>query len=562
MSSVPETLQGLAGSARLPIMKVGHMPAMANPLVALAVILLLQTTMLFGRAINWDEYWHYSLVHLFDQGVLYTPLQTFFIRLAQGLPYLPGDSVDHIIVARIAMFLCEIAAAVFVALLATRFTDRTIGALSALAYLSSAFVLQHGFSFRADPPLTALGMGALWVLGCTSFRGWWVVLFGLLLGLAGMFSIKIILYAPAFAGLAWLRWSEDGFRRAVPGRLIVATVVALLSFGLLYFYHSTAGVTVETTAGTVLSRSAQKMFVLGQSPYALMAAKFAILSLPFAAMILFFPLALGKARLSRTMKLALVGMFLPIATLAFYHNTAPYYYTFMLAPVAVACALPIAKAVHRYGVLLPTALLLTSGLEVWMMEDFRIIERQHALQIAAREMFPEKIAYFDFCAMLATKQKANVFMTPWGADLYRHGAVPSMTAVMARQPVPLIIENDPMFTRLLRSRQPAPEFLPDDAAALRDTYVHAWGPFWIAGRDVPEDGRLRQAIFLVPGSYTLSGGAVELDDRRIEPGQVVEINRGGHRLRAIDHQPARLLWGDHLHLPRESAPAEPMWAYF
>lgn len=541
---------------------VARLTAKLPSIVGLTLVIFIQATLVFNRAINWDEYWHYSLVHLLDRGILFSPLQTFFIRLSQDLLLLPGSAVDHIVVARLFMLGCEFVAAWMIARLASRFTDWPTGLLAALGYLSASFVLQHGFSFRADPALTALGMSALCVLGCTRFRGMWVFAFAALLALAALFSIKIILYAPCFAAIAWLRWYEERFSLSLLLRLAVAGGVTLALFFLLFLYHSSAGVVVDTGAGTVLSRSAQRMFLFGVPPYWSMIVKFAVQSPAFVMLVLLFPVALRRSSLGSAAKVALSCLLLPLCTLAFYHNTAPYYYTFMLAPVAVATAVPLGMIVRRYGATLPAMVFSIFAAMLWTQEDFRIIDRQRALHSAIDQIFPQRISYFDFCAMLARHDKANTFMTPFMGAVYRRGGISPMTRVMADKVVPLVVENDPMFSRLLRTGKPVPEFLPQDAAAVRDTYIQFWGPFWVAGRHIPAGARDMSVEFRVPGPYTLSGGSIEIDGRTVTSGSVVHLDRGAHRLTALEDKSARLLWGDHLRLPEGVAPPQPHWVYF
>jgi hypothetical protein len=73
-------------------------------LAGIAFVLALQFTMIFTRALNWDEFYHYSLVELFARGNVTQPLQTFFVRLFFWLPRLPGGEIDHVIAARLVMF--------------------------------------------------------------------------------------------------------------------------------------------------------------------------------------------------------------------------------------------------------------------------------------------------------------------------------------------------------------------------------------------------------------------------------------------------------------------------
>lgn len=532
------------------------------PLICIGLVLTMQAALVFNRAINWDEFYHYSQVELFIRGNLSQPLQTFYVRLFQWLPLLPGTGVDHIVFARIFMFACEIVAAMGIVILAARFTDRTTGLLCVLAYLSSGFVLQHGFSFRTDPMLAALLVSALCVLGCTRFRGGWIAVFGVLLALAAMLSIKFVLYAPAFVGLAWWRWKDAGYGWAFPLRVVTALSFGVVAFGLLYLYHSTAGVTVQTAGEAIVQNSANKMFFIGIPIYWMLMLKFVSISVFLVGMIVLFPLALFKSDLGLSAKVALGGLFLPITALAFYFNSLPYFYTFILPPVAIACALPIAMVTRRYGAAIVAVSFALLAANIWLREDRGVLDRQRQIQTAARAIFPGSISYFDFCGILPWQDKANAFMTLWGAENYRQGFVPPMREVMQKKTVPLVVEMGGMFTDVLTTNDPQPMFLPQDVAAMRETYLPFWGPFWVAGKKIPANARAMDAEFLVPGPYTLSGGAIEVDGRRVEVGEVVRLDRGVHSLAATGAKAAQLTWGNHLRKPEGEPPDRPYWTFF
>ena len=529
---------------------------------ALLAVFALQFTMLFTRAINWDEFYHYSLVEDFVRGSLTQPLQTFFVRPFQWLVKLPGTVVDHIVAARIAMFACEAVAAGAVAKLAIRFTDRATGLLCALAYVTVGFVLQHGFSFRFDPVDAALLMSALCVLACTSFRGAWRFLFAALVALAGVYTMKSVLYAPAFAGIAWLRWSEAEHKRTFVFDFAVAGCTAVLLYAALIFYHSQAVPNAAGSAGALVHASANTMLSVGSPLYRIYILKAALEAPLRALLVLATPLCVPFMPLPRAGKIALAALWSEILILGIYHNTAPYFYVFLLAPVAVAWCAPLSLATRWIGPKVFATWFVLAACLLWSAEDRAIIDRQRTLVAAADTIFPTPVNYFDLCGMLGRDMKANIFMTPFGTQLYRAGAVPSMSETVQQKVVPLVVENDRMFTRVLGQGRNSPEILSEDAAMLRDTYVHFWGPFWVAGKTVAADAKQAPATIRVPGPYTVSGGAVEVDGRRVAPGGVIDLQRGTHRLSASDGKAARLVWGAHLRAPDGPPPPPPYWLHF
>src|SRR5262249_39429802 len=159
--------------------------------------------LVFNRPINWDEFYHLSEAHAFHQGRLGEALQVFYARAFFWLPMLPLDAIDQIRVARLLMLGCELFATYAIYAVARRFAARTPAALAALAYLTGGYVFQHGFSYRADPMAAAFLMGALWILLSSRLDAKAILVAAILAGLAALTTIKVVFYAPAFAGIAW-----------------------------------------------------------------------------------------------------------------------------------------------------------------------------------------------------------------------------------------------------------------------------------------------------------------------------------------------------------------------
>lgn len=527
--------------------------------VALAIAAL-QFPLVWSRAINWDEFFHYSQITRFRNGTLTAPLQTFYVRAFNWIWDLPGNSVDHIVAARFVMFGFELLTALAIAGIAARFFDRTTAVLCAAAYLGAGFVFQHGTSFRADPVIAGLLMSSLWLILATGLRPWAIALAGALLGTAALYSIKVILYAPAFAGIAWLAWNEAGRSRAFALRLVVMGVVALAVLGALYWWHSsTLHGQVGQAAGRTMSSSAENMFFLGLPPYWRFMVKQVAIAPVFAFMLVIAIGLLVRTQRPAAERLALAGLIAPLAVLGFYHNTSAYFYVFLLAPVSVGVGLGIAFLKDRVGIIAPAAALLINTGMLWVREDSAPIREQRMLVDTANRIFPQGVAYFDFCGFLGRFEKVNGFMTPWGLVGYRNGQGPSYRDRMEAQAVPLVVNDDPMWEQLL-SGQPTPIFRPEDVAALRGNYVQFWGPYWVAGKDVTSTAPVRSE-FLVPGTYTVTGAPIVIDGVRYAVGATLEIARGFHTV-AAEAKPARLVWGNHLKAPEQPWSGAPFWTLF
>lgn len=537
------------------------------PGVAIALLLVVQATMVFTRAINWDEFFYYSQVHQYLRGDAIAPLQTVHVHLFRWLPSVRANPVDAIVLARLFMLACEIVTVGCIVLLAERFADRAAGALVALAYLSAGFVLQHGFSFRVDPPTTALLMAALTILARCRLDAARIALFASAVAMAGMFTIKIVLFAPAFMGLAWMRWSESGRSGAMALRLFAAAVVTLALFAALYAAH-TAAIAANAPADVVSQRGAgvvtgagDAVFFLGIPPYVQMMWKAISISLPMTALILLAPFAIWRAPLPAPAKTALAGLWLPILTLFFYRNTAPYYYAFMLAPVAAGCVPAIGLVMSRFSSALVSLVLVLLTIPVIVSEDRTTIANQRVVVEEATRLFAAPVAYFDHNGALASHVKANGFMTPWGLEGYRAHGRSLFRTIMEQQIVPLLFENDLLLAALLEDEQGSDQLFPEDARVLRDNYVRVWGPVWLAGKTVAPGSRGRSEV-LVPGNYRVEGGAVTIDGTTRLPGTIITLSRGDIELANPGINTARLVWADVDRMPRRPVPEGRIWIGF
>lgn len=537
--------------------KVGKVPYW--PAAMLALVLALQTTLVFGRAINWDEFFHYSQLHNLANGTLTLPLQTLYTRAFRWVIDLPGSAIDHIVTIRWFMLACEVAILAAIIGIAKRFASPAAAWLAALAWLSAGYVFQHGTSFRFDPPATAMLMVAAWIMLTRPLRSVWILATGLLLGTATVLTVKSALYAPVFAGIAWLRWSESGRDWPTLLRLAAIGLMAAVGGALVYWLHaSTMPGQAEAAAKATLGQAGGTMFSLTEHPYWRHHLKGAATAPLVAILLIAFPFVIAKSARPLAQKLALVGLVLPLSTLLFYHNTAPYYFVFMLAPVCAALAVVLDSAMKRYAARSIAIVLAVFGASVWLTEKPAVLSTQRELITVAEAAFPDRPAYFDSCAMIGRFPKANFFMTPIGLSVYRQGGYPPMSATMAEKPVPLVVVNDPLLERVMLTREAVPQLLPQDLAALRSNYIPFWGPFWVAGYDVNGQANLQVQV---PGAYRIEGGDLVLDGKHLRSGQTVEVARGPHLAAAVGTGPVRLVWAKAVH-PKGEASTQPFFVGF
>lgn len=507
------------------------------PLAAIGVLLMMQLSMVITRAVNWDEFWFYYHVADFARGNLEQPLQSLHVRLFAWLPALPGSGVDKIVIARLVMLGCEIVTLGAIYALARRFVERPVALLAALLYLSAGFVLQHGFSFRTDPMATAALMSALAILARARLNVVGLAAFALLVAVAGMITMKTVLYAPAFLGIAWMRWSEDRFAPASAVRMVAAAIGTVAIFAALYQWHSSA--LTQATEGTAMAASASRwMFFLGIPPYWQMGVKAALTAPILTLLALAAPYAIWRSELAKGAKWGLTGMWLPLTLPLFYTNTAAYFYVFMLAPVAVSVAIALKVALQRYSVALLTAVLAIMATGVFAIEDRDTIQRQRAVVETAEALLPEGTAYFDHNGMLPSLEKANYLLTPAGLEGYRQTGIARYRAAMEARPVPMLLVNDAVIEAVVDGEEGI--LLPDDTRALRENYLPFWGPIYLAGKSF-EARESETSEWLVPGRYTVMDAPAVVDGMLYQPGSTVTLSRGLHEVSA-PQDAMRLRW--------------------
>ncbi|WP_338240576.1 hypothetical protein [Aurantiacibacter hainanensis] len=527
------------------------------PLAMLGLLAALQFTMIFTRAINWDEYSYFREVVWFSEGRLDRTLQTFHVRLFAWLPSLFGTSTDHVVAARVAMFGFELVTLGSLYLVARRFVEDRVALLAPLTYLSAGMVMQHGFSFRVDPIATALLCASLAVLASARLRLAGILAFGLFAGLAAMVTIKVALYLPAFLGLAWWRAADAGWSRTELARIAACPLAALGFFAALYAYHATGVTAVSgagTDAGAQIGEAGNYSFFLGIPLYWQLAIKAAASAPAFTVMIAVLPFMLLRSERGVSEKAALLGLWLPISTIAFYTNTLPYFYAFILAPLAIAVVPALEWLVRRYDLRLVAIVLALLGTGIWLTEDRGLIDRQRQIERNVHAIFPAPVTYFDHNYMLGGWPKANGFMTLWGLQSYRMSGEPRYRKAMERETVPLFLANYPELDEMISGRLDGLLLAPDEQA-LRDNYIEFSWPIWIAGKDFSDRRGSFVEEFLVPGPYTVEGGDISIDGRVIAEGAVVTLERGDHAIELTGEANVRLVWGERLQPP--AAPVEP-----
>ncbi len=526
-------------------------------LAALGVVLLLQLELVWNRPVNWDEFFHLSEAHAFARGELHELLQVFYARAFFWLARLGVDAVDQIRVARLFMLACELVTCCSIYAISRRFVNGTTALLATLSYVSAGYVLQHGMSFRADPMAAAFLMGAMWILLRSKLSLPAITGAAVLIALGFTVTIKIVLYAPAFAAVAWLRWHDGSNRRQLLRKGIALIVLSLVFSGLFtwlgWLTLPEALPPAAREAGRSLSSSGTMMFDLGlfpRGPYLIGA----IFSAPLLALITIrTAIVLGRKSTApeRDLRIAAWLLLATLGCVSFYANSFPYFYAFILPPVAVAGAIGLAAMQQS----LDTRLLLAAILVQAAISSFatprEVLPAQKQMLVAVHEVFPEPVAYFDFPGMVPDYRKANFFMTVWGVRKYRAGLEPTMAEVAREQVVPLLIVNQEPLVRNQAESAGAWELKPEDRLLLKDGYIPHWGPLWVAGHAFAPASTAANFTVYTPGNYTLEGEAATIDGATVANGAVIHLDRGSHALRHTSMRGVTLRWGDHLPRPRQ-----------
>lgn len=522
-------------------------PAVA--IVALALVVLLQVELAFGKSINWDEYFHYSLIHQHSQGEPVKWLQTPFVWLFGWVPGLPGDVIGHIQLIRLLILPFELLAALAIFDSARRLAGRDAALVTVLAYLTGGYIFLQGFALRADMIAAGLLMSALWVFMWRPIRALELAAIALLTALALVATIKSALYAPAFLGVAIMRRHELFAWTAATRQLAIGAALALAAVILAGFATGHALDMIR-----LAQNAAERMFSAGFFPqWAYLSAQLQfgpILTLMFGAALPI--LILGRKRQPHS--LALLLFLLPLLSIAVYRNAYPYFFGFICAPAMIALA-PVARQMIRpLGTAAPGVVLLLNAYYLWYYEDRSVIERQRAIQAGIHEIFPQPVRQIDDVAFVGDFPRAvRRFASGWALESYRRRGKPDYERAMRAEPVPMLIRQGYALEQLEPDPDDERALLPRDTQSLADNYVQHWGFVYVAGKRIPA-GSAGEVEILVPGPYTVEGASIGIGGRQFEPGEVIELGKGMHQVVPPQAGEAVLRYGDHLPIPSQPWP--------
>lgn len=501
-------------------------------------------------AFHWDEFWFLSMAHAAWRGELASGFQAFHAVLFAWLPGL-GDEVAQLRAGRWVLWAGLVLSAGLLYALARRWASPGASLFAPAAFLACSPTLAHAGAFRTDSVVLPLVLGAaVWMTaprgGRTGRAG-----AGALLGLATLVSIKTLLLAPAVLALLWARPGAGPW----PHRLRDAGMVAawaVLAGLLLFFLPSllwTFTGSVEAAGGAAAMAGRKVMSGWLPQPGALLATLHADAATWGALML--------GAGVALRVRPALAGVVLAFLPVLFYRNAFGYHYVLMLAPACVLVALLVhrcALAMPRLGpwlVLALSALLYSqAALNASRFAQAPSQSEQARVLGVVHQAFPAPVRYLDHSGVVATFPKANGFLSTWGLEDYAAVGRPFMPALRAGAPVPLLLaDRDVLTPEGLRHGA----LLPADQRLVAASYVPFWGPVWVAGQALPEQGTVTLPW---PGRYRLEATApVAVDGVLRAPGETLEVRAGRLRLR-VAGAPAgsRLVWATAVPPPSGEAP--------
>lgn len=490
--------------------------------LAIVLVIAAQFYLVFSKAINWDEFLHYSIVFDLPRGRVVWVFQTIMYRFLDWIPLVAPEVIDGILVARLVMLACEIAAMIFIVLLARKFVDREAALLAGLLYVSGGFVFLHGFSLRPDPFVAALLMGALYVLAIGRLTVLHIVLAGFLVGFAGMSNMKAIFYAPAFAGVAYLVWHESEYRGRAAFRLALVPLFAASVFLILYALHSPSIASEGPASSSLGSRIAS--YVGGEIPRYGYSLQQLLIAPVLTVCTFLLPIAWRGQDNAR--RLALIGLLLPLATLLFYRNTFPYYFVFILPPICVAISPSLAWLARRYNVWLVVVAIVATPAALLVSYHDDVLQRQRLLLSEIDRLYPQETGYLGYTGTVSHYPRVIPnLISGVGLKRYHQRGEPVIARAIERGEAGFVIDDYWVLSAALRKETVRGTLLAEDFAQIGNNFIQYSGPIWVYGKQLCR-GHGKIELYR-SGPYTFSSDVV-VDGREVAADEPVEINRGTH----------------------------------
>ena len=524
-------------------------------LIAAVILVALQIELLFAKSVNWDEFFHFSQIHASLRGEPVRWLQTPHVYLFGWVPSLPGSPIDHILLTRLLIMPFALITGLAIFDIARRFADNQSAALAALAFAGGGNVFLHAFALRADMIAAALLTGALWILATRPRSVLWTAGIVALCGLATIATIKSVLYAPALIAMAAWRWQD---RLSIKSVGIVMGAAIVFAITTLWVIPADILQSITGLAGASLDR----MFSAGLFPQ----GRYFLSQLVMAPVLsAFVVLAIVAARKSdhRMPWWLITGLVLPLAWVVIYRNAFPYFFAFILPPVAIAAALGVSTIVERYGAKIVLGAIIANALVLSVTEQRDMLDRQRIVQSGISEIFPEPVRYIDDIAFRADFPRAVPhFASGWALANYHRKGTPTYKEAMQNPPAPFLFRQGYALEIMEPTAGDVEALLPEDATALRDNYIEHWGRVFVAGKHIEPSNDSQTIMIRIAGNYTVERNALTISGRVVPAGSVIELDQGAYQIGPLAGDGATLRWGDNLPVPGTPFPYGPLFTNY
>jgi hypothetical protein len=515
-------------------------------IAVIACAIMIQLWLVFVKNINWDEFLHLGQVYDLRTGRLESGIQTLLTRLAVWTLWLSADVIHQIQAARILMLLCETIIIVFIVALVRQFSGRQTALLAGLVYVTAGYVFTQAFSYRPDPVAAAVLMGALYLfsLAGLSFRR--AIAIGFLIGLAGAFTIKSVLYAPCFAGYAWLRWRDLSWR-FVPDLVKIAVIplAALGFFVALIWLHSVGVATPEDQAAGVGMRM-ERFVGSGQFQKAGYILNQAALAPLVTLGILMLPFAMRDR--TRDEKIALTALVAPLLCVVFYRNTFPYFFTFLFPPICVALAPVLDKLVVRCKMLPLVACSIVGPTWLLANEPYETLDIQRATISEVERLFPTPTGYLSYSNFMPHyPRQFPSLLSGVGLQRYLASGNPLIADNIKAGRVGFIIVTGKVLKDIYGPANKQSRLSTEDTDLLLNNFLKHNENIRILGNNIcPKDAAQRIPIYRA-GPHSVEGEGLQIDGQMLADGETVRLGRGEQeifynkagciKLWALDHVP-------------------------
>lgn len=523
-------------------------------LLLVCLMLALKFRLLQTMSINQDEFFYFGHVASYLRGTLTQPLQTLHIHFFTWL--LPVENeVAQIVRARMSMFAVFAATCALTYSVGRRFIGRTGALFSVLCYVSFTYVAGNGAAFRADTLSLFLFLIALSVSLNGRFQAAAPVIAGIALAASLLFTIKALIHVAMIALVIACQPSARGLKLRMRDLLLFCVSLSM-SVGVFYGIHSTLipEATVRGSFATVDAATAKTLAHRSLFPQ-LDTFLIGIWSNPvfwliFGLGLILLSKQLVRLRLEGRAQLLLTSFAIPLVTLAFYRNSFPYYYVFILTPAVLICGALVDKLLFEskrknlaVAIISVMSLLLCLKF-IWMygaMSQHRNSVQRTVLEVVHRS-FPKPVPYIDGSSMVSSFPQTGFFMSSWGMEGYRARGEPIMKQRLVEKQPLFVLANVPQLNLSLSREKAIAKgkdygLLDADWEILKANFVPFWGILFVAGKVIQIDPGTdtKQFEILIGGDYELVGGSkVLLNDSILGPGESTYLEPAKHRVSSTD----------------------------